>query len=30
MFSHKQDMSFDLQGKINLVYPVNPVKKING
>ena len=28
--SHKQDISSDLQDKINPVHPVNPVKKING
>jgi len=26
----KQDISSDLQDKINPVHPVNPVKKING
>ncbi|MBW1707765.1 MAG: hypothetical protein JRJ86_21830 [Deltaproteobacteria bacterium] len=28
--SQKQDISFDLQDKINPVHPVNPVKKIDG
>ncbi|MBW2616726.1 MAG: hypothetical protein JRD02_11200 [Deltaproteobacteria bacterium] len=28
--SQKQDISFDLQDKINPVHPVNPVREIDG